>query len=211
MTSNPFARIELDRGMLDDRPSGLVGEKRRCQRPAAFELVDRYALRLRNRRRSGRWTQGALLDLPRIGIIDDFNFAAAPGERMNEVANVIAVPAKIAWRIEGRHQRNPGGVSPSWPPNAGASPLKGRESASRPVKSVPPIIVTILRRWSYVTSNSKCLYEVDTARNFALPQLYSQAASYILNLQFRGGGGVGRKSATSRDAGNGRTLIRLAA
>lgn len=65
---------------LDDRSPSLVSEKGRCQRPAAFELVNGYARRLSLRIGSWRWMQGASPDLPGIGIVDHLNFASAPGE-----------------------------------------------------------------------------------------------------------------------------------
>ncbi len=96
----------FDRRMLDDRPSRLVGEKRRGQRPAALKLMDRHAVGLFERRGRGRRVQGARDDPPRVGVVDHFDFASAPGQRMDEVADVISVAAEIAGRIEGRHDRD---------------------------------------------------------------------------------------------------------
>ena len=97
----------LDRRALDDRPSRLVREERRSERPAALQLVNGHTGGLHDGRGSGRRAKGAVADPPRIGVVDHFDFASAPGQRVHEVADVIAVTAEVARRIEGRHDGDP--------------------------------------------------------------------------------------------------------
>jgi hypothetical protein len=51
--------------------------------------------------------KSVLSDPPRVGVVNDFDFAAAPRQRMDEIAYVIAVATEVARRIEGRDDRDP--------------------------------------------------------------------------------------------------------